>query len=116
DSLSVSSTGGFTFATQLQNGQNYAVTVKTQPANPMQVCTATNGSGTVANRDVQTVAVACVTTFSIGATVNGLTGSGLVLQNNGVDESGGRRERIGYVLYDGGERRAVRRDDQDSAL
>jgi len=86
DSLSVSSTGGFTFATQLQNGQNYAVTVKTQPANPTQVCTATNGSGAVANRDVQTVAVACVTMFSIGATVNGLTGSGLVLQDNGVDD------------------------------
>lgn len=40
DHLSVSGNGGFTFATQVQNGQNYVVTVQAQPANPTQLCPA----------------------------------------------------------------------------
>jgi sugar lactone lactonase YvrE len=87
DHLSVSADGGFKFSTQVQSGQPYAVTVQTQPANPAQVCTVTGGSGTVGSSAVTSVAVACVTqTFSIGADVNGLTGSGLVLQDNGTDD------------------------------
>ena len=54
----------------------------TQP--PGQTCTVTNGSGT-ANANVTNVAVNCVTTYSIGGTVSGLVGTGLVLQNNGAD-------------------------------
>src|SRR6185436_11373037 len=39
----------------------YAVTIQTQPTNPAQICTVTNGSGTIAGADVTNVAVACVT-------------------------------------------------------
>ena len=85
--LAVSAAGAFTFATELPTGAAYAVTVKTQPSSPPQNCVVTRGSGTVATSDVTNVAVACTTaTFTIGGIVSDLTGSGLVLQNNGGDD------------------------------
>lgn len=60
DDLSVSASGSFTFATQVARGNSYAVTIKSQPTRPRQVCTVTNGSGT-ASASVDNVAVTCVT-------------------------------------------------------
>jgi hypothetical protein len=74
----------FTFSTQIPSGGTYAVTVFTQPTNPTQICTVTNGSGT-ATGNVTNVAVTCsTTTYTIGGTISGLTGTGLVLQDNGT--------------------------------
>src|SRR5580704_7116816 len=90
DPLTVTGTGmvNFTFATPLSTGVQYAVTVGTQPSNPAQTCTVSNGSGT-ANSSVNTVQVLCPQpTFTIGGTVVGLvTGAGdtVELQNNGGD-------------------------------
>ena len=80
--LAVSAAGAFTFATGLATGATYAVSVKTQPSSPTQNCVVTAGFGTVAKSNVTNVAVACTTTYTIGGTVTGLTGTGLVLQNN----------------------------------
>ncbi len=81
--LSVTANGTFTFTTAVNSGSAYKVTVLTQPASPAQVCVVTGGSGT-ANANVTNVAVACTTTtYTIGGSVSGLTGSGLVLQDNG---------------------------------
>ena len=60
DDLPISVNGSFTFATALIDGTGYAVTVKTQPADPIQICSITNGSGTVAGVDVTNVSVICV--------------------------------------------------------
>jgi N-acetylneuraminic acid mutarotase len=85
DNFSVTGNGAFTFATKIASGSKYAVTVKTQPSSPAQTCTVANGSGT-ATANVTNVTVTCTAaTFSIGGTVSGLAGSGLVLQDNGVD-------------------------------
>jgi environmental stress-induced protein Ves len=74
----------FTFSTQIPSGGTYAVTVFTQPTNPTQTCTVANGSGT-ATGNVTNVAVTCAsTTYTIGGTISGLTGTGLVLQDNGT--------------------------------
>jgi environmental stress-induced protein Ves len=74
----------FTFSTQIPSGGTYAVTVFTQPTNPNQTCSVTNGSGT-ATGNVTNVAVTCsTTTYTIGGTISGLTGTGLVLQDNGT--------------------------------
>jgi 6-phosphogluconolactonase (cycloisomerase 2 family) len=73
----------FTFATKVAAGGAYAVTVKTQPAS--QTCTVTMGSGTVVASNVNTVAIQCVTSYLIGGSISGLTGTGLVLQDNGAD-------------------------------
>src|SRR6266571_3316425 len=86
DNLAVSANGTFTFSTAIASGAAYSVTVLTQPTNPSQSCTVTNGSGTVGSANVTNVAVSCVTnTFTIGGTVSGLSGTGLVLRNNGGD-------------------------------
>lgn len=85
DNLPISGNGSFTFATALASGSNYSVTVLTQPSNPTQTCTVAAGNG-VANNDVSSVSVTCSSvTYKIGGTVSGLTGSGLVLQDNGGD-------------------------------
>jgi len=87
DALTVTGTGTvpFTFKTALNLGASYNVTVQTQPTNPTQTCTVTNGSGMANTGNVTNVAISCTSKYSIGGTVTGLSGSGLVLQNNGLD-------------------------------
>lgn len=86
DNLAVSASGAFTFATSIAEGSAYAVTAFTQPSNPSQTCVVSNGSGTVGGSNVTNVQVACTTnTLTVGGTVSGLVGAGLVLQNNGGD-------------------------------
>jgi Galactose oxidase, central domain len=88
DNLSISANGSFTFSTAIASGGAYDVTVLTQPSNPAQTCTVTNGSGT-ASANVTSVQVSCTTNvtlvYTIGGVVSGLSGTGLVLQNNDGD-------------------------------
>ena len=85
--LAVAANGSFTFSTALASGAAYAVTVKTQPSTPTQNCVVTSGSGTLGSANVTSVAVTCTTaTFTVGGTVSGLTGLGLVLQNNAAND------------------------------
>lgn len=58
DDLTVSADGTFQFATGLQSGSAYAVTIKTRPAG--QVCTLASASGTIATSNVTDVVVTCV--------------------------------------------------------
>ncbi|WP_372971475.1 InlB B-repeat-containing protein [Marinobacter sp.] len=85
ETLSSTSNGAFSFPTPLADGSSYGVVIDEQPSN--QVCDVTNGSGSISSSDVTNVSVSCVTSdFSIGGTVTGLEGSGLVLQNDGGDD------------------------------
>jgi hypothetical protein len=59
DDLPVTADGAFTFATAIPDGAAYSVTVKTAPSRPIQTCTITNGSGSIAGADVTSVAIAC---------------------------------------------------------
>jgi 6-phosphogluconolactonase (cycloisomerase 2 family) len=82
DNLAINGSGPFTFATPIQQGNAYSVTVLTQPGNPKQTCSVSNGSGSVGAGNVTSVAIACATdTFVLSAQVTGLTGSGLVISN-----------------------------------
>jgi len=89
DILSISANGSFTFPTSIADGDGYSVSVLSQPGSPTQSCTVSNGSGTIAGANISDVSVACSTvstpTYTVGGTVSGLSGSGLVLQNNGGD-------------------------------
>jgi large repetitive protein len=86
DTLTIAADGAFTFPSSLNSGTPFNVTVATQPINPSQTCTVSNGAGTVTNANITSVAVSCVTnSFSVGGTVTGLRSSGLLLQNNGAD-------------------------------
>ena len=90
DDLTLTSNGTFAFASNLTDGDTYAVTISSGPAN--LVCTVTNGSGTIAGANVDSATVTCsssssssTTNYSIGVTATGLTGT-LVLRNNGGDD------------------------------
>lgn len=86
DSLTLTANGSFTFKTPVTGPTDaYAVTVLTQPAAPNQICSVNNGSGT-ATANVTDVTVSCVNSYSIGGTVSGLVGTGLVLENSSDSE------------------------------
>ena len=81
DALTLTANGPFTFKTAVTGPTDaYAVTVNTQPTNPLQICTVTNGSGT-ATANVTNVAVSCVLAYTVGGNLTGLVGTGLVLQD-----------------------------------
>lgn len=82
DSLTLTANGAFTFKTPVTGPTDaYAVTVNTQPTSPNQICTVTSGSGT-ATANVTNVGVSCVLSYTVGGTVTGLVGTGLILQNS----------------------------------
>jgi environmental stress-induced protein Ves len=65
------------------------VRVTRNPSNPAQECDVRDdtASGRVANANITNIVVTCATRdFSIGGTVSGLQGDGLVLQKNGADD------------------------------
>jgi hypothetical protein len=64
-------------------GSAYSITILTQPTG--LVCSVANGSGT-ANSDINNIAITCATpaTFSITASLSGVSAAGMVLQNNGA--------------------------------
>ena len=86
DDLALTQNGDFTFATAIASGTGYTVTVKTQPLG--ELCTVSDGSGTVSNANVMTVGIDCVAeSFSVGGLVSGLgQNKTLVLRNNGGND------------------------------
>jgi hypothetical protein len=87
DVLTVKANGSFTFAKEVAAGSQYSVTVTMQPGNPSQMCSVANGSGTAASAAVTNIVVTCVVNkFSVSVSVSGLTGAGLVLQDNAGDD------------------------------
>jgi ELWxxDGT repeat protein len=87
----VAGTSVFGFTTPLKAGDGYMVSVLNQPSDPAQICSVVNSTGTVAALNVTNVQIACQTvvtatpTYSVGGSISGLSGSGLVLQNNAGD-------------------------------
>jgi hypothetical protein len=83
--------GAFVFdagRTSAVSGTVYGVTIVNQPRNPAQTCVVVNGSGTVAQADVNSVGVMCGT-HTVSPTITGLrqhSAHGLKLQNNGGDD------------------------------
>lgn len=59
DVLAVTANGAFTFATPLNAGAIYKVSVKTQPSGSNQTCTVSNGDGTISNANVNNISVIC---------------------------------------------------------
>src|SRR5664280_2517407 len=99
DDLSISANSSFSFATQLTDGAAYSVTVKTQPTNPSQTCTVSNGSATVNGARVYNVVVNCVTgptsvaidpsgKFAYATNTNGTISAYTIDQNTGALTAG----------------------------
>lgn len=86
NTVSVSKAGAFTFPTSLGAGASYDITVASPPANPSQTCTVANGSGTVSGA-VDDITVVCVVSqFTVGGSISGLRGTGLILRDNSGDD------------------------------
>jgi hypothetical protein len=90
--LEVSANGKFSFPKALARGSTYSVTVKASPSTPVkQTCKIDQGSGKIANMNINNLAVTCTTvSFAVGGTVSGLpvkgNGSKLILQLNGAND------------------------------
>jgi hypothetical protein len=91
DTLPVTQNGPFVFATPLQSGATFNVTVLTQPSLPYQTCQVNGGAATITNSNINNVTVTCTTnTYSVGGTVagvlpdpaSGLFPTGLALVDN----------------------------------
>ena len=85
DPATVGTNGAFAFATPITAGNNYSVTVATQPTE--QTCAVSAGTGAVTTANIATVNIVCAPTlYTISGTVSGLGGgTSIVLQNNGTD-------------------------------
>jgi hypothetical protein len=73
DDLAIEDAGPLEFETALPDGEDYLVTVLTQPQSPNQTCEVFNGNGTVSGDDITDVEVVCTTdSYTVTTTaVNG---------------------------------------------
>jgi uncharacterized repeat protein (TIGR03803 family) len=70
----------FTMPTGIASGASYHLVVATQPTG--ETCTVAGGSGTVGSANVLNIVVTCSDqAYSLGGTIQGLNGTGLVLAN-----------------------------------
>ena len=88
EELTVVNSGSFTFQDSLLDLSPYDIEIVSEPTEPSQSCSITNGSGVLSGRDVNDVEISCeIDQFSIGGTVTGLADDAqVVLQNNGGDD------------------------------
>jgi len=85
DQLAFTSNITQTFATPYASGSTYSVTIFAQPLN--QTCTlSANASGTITANVTVTVTCTSISSFTISATVTGLTSGTLVLQDAPSDQ------------------------------
>ena len=88
DDLLVTMSGAFTFDESVVTGVPYEVTDAAQPSNPSQTCNVVSGTGLAGTTDVTDIVVDCATTtYTIGGTVLGLAGTGMVLTNNNGNDT-----------------------------
>jgi uncharacterized delta-60 repeat protein len=83
-------------------GFTYNVSVGTQPGNPSQICTVTNGTGTMANANITNVAVDCVTPPANGALDPGFGSAGKVNTPFGGDDTAMALQADGKIIMVGG--------------
>lgn len=85
DDFTVNADGAFTFPTPVASGSTSLVTVKTSPAG--LACTVAPRPSTPVTANVSDVHVMCSPVMlSVGGVLTGMTGTGLVLQNNGTND------------------------------
>jgi hypothetical protein len=87
DDINISANGSFTFSQSIADTSNFNVSVLSNPTSPSQICSASNNTGTVNGANVNSITIVCSTnSYTIGGMITGLSGSGLILRNNGGDD------------------------------
>ena len=82
--VAIASNGTYFFTNPHLSGSRYTVVVDNAPSDPTQMCTIARSSEVVGNGDIGNIDVSCsISRFTVGGTVTGLLGQGLVLTNNG---------------------------------
>jgi chitodextrinase len=76
DNKSISAVGSFTFATAINNGASYSVTVITNPSG--QTCAVSSGSGNVSGANVTTVLISCANNAVVTPSSTGGGGGGSI--------------------------------------
>ena len=71
--LTISSNGSFAFAARAATGSSYSISVESQPVNPAQICSVSNGAGDLAGADVTNVIVNCAPTTRFAYVANKLS-------------------------------------------
>lgn len=59
DQLTLNAVGDFVFTEELEAGQTFDVQVVTRPANPANICSIENASGTIGSADVSNIEILC---------------------------------------------------------
>ena len=84
EGLTITTDGQFNFATALDDGSAYDVTVTTHPTIPNQVCSVIAGSANLNGAGVFLTVTCTITQYNIGVDVSGLVnGNSVTLDNNG---------------------------------
>ncbi len=81
DDLTITADGPFKFPLGIPSGSSYDVTTKSAGGAQSQVCTFVNATGMVGDSDITNVTINCTANAGLTATVSGLAGTGLTLQN-----------------------------------
>lgn len=61
DNLAVNANGDFMFGVGLDDGAAYDVSIFSQPVEPGQNCTISNGNGTITSANISDVGLTCIT-------------------------------------------------------
>ena len=85
DDLTVNADGISSFATALDDGSAYAVTVLTQPTAPDQTCLVSSPSGSLNGNDVVLIVTCTTDQYNVDVSVTGLAPTNSVSFANGVD-------------------------------
>ena len=75
-----------TFSAEIASGEDFDVSVLTNPSGPPQTCAVVGGMGTVVAGEITSVVVNCSTLYTVSGTVSGLLGSGFVLLDTEGDD------------------------------
>ncbi|MCW7493420.1 hypothetical protein ND861_12300 [Leptospira sp. 2 VSF19] len=82
--LTVNADGKYDFSTVLNSGNNFNVSIQTQPTLPTQTCSVSGGSGVVGRGNIDSIIINCdPLRYALSGTITGLDGiTGLVLTNS----------------------------------
>ncbi|TGL55713.1 hypothetical protein EHQ59_02700 [Leptospira kemamanensis] len=83
ETITANADGNYQFSTTFTTGQDFALTIQTQPVLPSQTCSVSGGTGVVGYGNIATIIVNCdPLRYTLGGTISGLDGIGFTLTNS----------------------------------
>lgn len=83
ETITANADGNYQFSTAFTTGQDFALTIQSQPVLPSQTCSVSGGTGVVGYGNIATIIVNCdPLRYTLGGTISGLDGIGFTLTNS----------------------------------